>query len=73
MNAAKQVTANRSNLTMKTLILFCLAIAALLWFSACEADGEHRRGAQITTTTTEESTIHRPVEATSETRTFRSY
>ena len=62
---------------MKTLILSCLVTAALLSFSACEADGEHHhdhdRGSQTTTTTTEETTTHHPVEATTETRTTRSY
>ena len=63
---------------MKTLILSSIAAAALLSFSACEADGEHRhdrdhdRGGRVTTTTTEESTVRHPVEAT-ETHTIRSY
>ena len=60
---------------MKTLILTCLATAAFLSFSACEAENEHRHGpaAHSTTTTTEETTTHQPVGATTETRTIRSY
>lgn len=64
---------------MKALFLSCLATAALLSFSACEADGEHRhdhdhdRGGSTTTTTTEETTTRHPVEATTETHTIRAY
>ncbi len=62
---------------MKTLIFSCLAGTALLTFSACEADGEHGhdhdRASQTTMTTTEETTVHHPVQATTETRTTRSY
>ena len=59
---------------MKTIILSCLATAAILSFSACAAD-EDRHGPSVssTTTTTEETTIHRPTSATTETRTIRSY
>lgn len=59
---------------MKTLILASLAASAFLSFSACETVEErHAPSVHSTTTTTEESTIHRPVEATTETRTIRSY
>jgi hypothetical protein len=66
---------------MKTLILSCLATAAVLSFSACEADGEHRHHhtsghghrERTTTTTTEETTTRQPGSATTETRTIRSY
>lgn len=66
---------------MKTLILSCIATAAVLSFSACEADGDHRdhrlyerdRAERTTTTTTEETTIRQPGSATTETRTIRSY
>ena len=60
---------------MKTLIISCLATAALLSISACETDDEHRHGPAVhsTTTTTEESTTHQPVGGTTETRTTRSY
>jgi predicted small lipoprotein YifL len=63
---------------MKTLILSCVATAALFTLSGCESDGDHdedhdHRRAQVTTTTTEESTVRHPVQATTETRTIRSY
>ena len=59
---------------MKTLILSCLATAAFLALSACTTVEErHEPTVQSTTTTTEESTVHRPVGATTETRTTRSY
>lgn len=66
---------------MKTLILSCIAISAVLSFSACEADGEHGhhrhferdRPERTTTTTTEETTTRQPGSATTETRTIRNY
>jgi outer membrane protein assembly factor BamE (lipoprotein component of BamABCDE complex) len=59
---------------MKALIISCLALAAFFSFSACTTVEErHAPTVHSTTTTTEESTIHHPVEATTETRTTRSY
>ena len=61
---------------MKTLIIACLATAAMLSFSACETDADHRHEAAVhssTTTTTEETTTRQPVGGTTETRTTRSY
>ena len=58
---------------MKTLILSCVATAAFFTFSGCESDGDHEHHGQTTTTTTEESTVRHPVEATTETRTTRTY
>lgn len=59
---------------MKTLILTCLTATAVLSLCSCETDGdEHHGHARSTTTTTEETTVHRPVEATTETRTIRAY
>ena len=66
---------------MKTLILSCLATAAVLSLSACESEGEHRhhrlferdRAERTTTTTTEETTTRQPGSATTETQTIRSY
>jgi ABC-type Fe3+-hydroxamate transport system substrate-binding protein len=58
---------------MKTLILSCVATAAFFSFAGCESDGGHEHRGQTTTTTTEESTVRHPVEATTETRTTRTY
>ena len=59
---------------MKTLIIACLATAAFLSFSACETVEEHPAPTvHSTTTTVEESTVHRPASATTETRTIRAY
>ena len=68
-------------MTIKTFSLACLATAAFLPFTGCEGDEEHRhdhdrdheRGWHPTTTTTEETTVHRPVHATTETQTIRTY
>lgn len=59
---------------MKTIILGCLATAALFSFSACTTVEEgHEPSVHSTTTTTEESTTRRPMGATTETRTTHSY
>ncbi len=59
---------------MKTLIISCLATAAILAFPACTTIEErHEPAVHSTTTTTEESTVRHPVGATTETRTTRSY
>ena len=58
---------------MKSLLLSCLATAAFLSFSACTVEERHEPAVHSTTTMTEESTIRHPVEATTETRTIRSY
>ena len=62
---------------MKTLILSGVATAAFFTLAGCESDGEHEHdhehGGRTVTTTTEESTVRHPVEATTETRTIRSY
>jgi hypothetical protein len=62
---------------MKRLILSGLSAAALVSFSACEDEREYRHdhdhGSRVSTTTTEETTMQRPVGATTETRTIRAY
>ncbi|MEA3208206.1 MAG: hypothetical protein QOE70_1263 [Chthoniobacter sp.] len=59
---------------MKKLILLCLATAASLSFPACTTvEEKHEPSVHSTTTTTEESTVHRPVSATTETRSIRAY
>ena len=62
---------------MKAILLFSLSAAVIATFSACESDGEndhdHDRGGRTVTTTTEETTLARPVSATTETQTIRSY
>ena len=58
---------------MKTLILTGLAIAAVLSFSACTTVEDQHTPLHTSTTTTEETTTHHPVQATTETRTLRSY
>lgn len=56
---------------MKTLILSCLALAALLSLPACTT--VHEPTAHTSTTTTEETIVRRPVGATTETRTVQTY
>jgi hypothetical protein len=62
---------------MKKLILSWLSAAALVSFAACEDEREHHHdhdhGARVSTTTTEETTVHQPVGDTTETRTIRAY
>ena len=59
---------------MKTLIVTCLATAAILSFPACTTvEEKHEPAVHSSTTTTEETTVHHPVSATTETRSVRSY
>src|ERR1700722_13565363 len=64
------------NRQMKTKILFLpwLALAASISFSACADEHEHHHDhdSHVSTTTTEETNIQRPVSATTETQTIRS-
>ena len=59
---------------MKTLILSCLATAAVLSISACTTVVEKPVPAvDTTTTTTQKSTVIQPLGNTTETRTTRTY
>ena len=58
---------------MKTIVLTCLAIAAVLSFSACTTVEDQHTPVHTSTTTTEETTVHHPVQATTETHTTRTY
>ena len=58
---------------MKKLILSSLAVASLFSLSACTTVEEKHPVVHSTTTTTEETTLHRPVQATTETQVIRSY
>lgn len=61
-----------TNPTMKTLIIVCLASASFALLPGCTTV-EEREPAVHTTTTTEESTVHRASPSATETRTIRSY
>ena len=58
---------------MKTIVLTCLATAAVLSFSACTTVEDQHTPLHTSTTTTEETTTRQPVQATTETHTTRSY
>jgi outer membrane protein assembly factor BamE (lipoprotein component of BamABCDE complex) len=59
---------------MKTLILSCSAIAALLSLSSCTTVLETPTAApETTTTTTQKSTVPYPLGGTTETKTTRTY
>ena len=59
---------------MKILIISCFATVAILSISGCTTvETPHEPAVQSTTTTTEETTVRHPAQATTETRTIRSY
>jgi hypothetical protein len=63
--------------TLKTLILSSLAASLGMSISSCttvvETPPAPEPNPQVTTTTTERSTLHRPSLGTTETRTTRTY
>jgi outer membrane protein assembly factor BamE (lipoprotein component of BamABCDE complex) len=59
---------------MQILLLSCLALAAFLSLSGCTTvEAKPEPTVHTSTTTTEQSTIHRPAGVTTETQTTRSY
>ncbi|MDQ3621467.1 MAG: hypothetical protein M3463_03135 [Verrucomicrobiota bacterium] len=58
---------------MKTRIIACLASAGFLLLPACTTVEETSEPSVHSTTTTEETVVHRPTSATTETRTLRAY
>jgi hypothetical protein len=58
---------------MKPRNYFCLASVALLSITGCTSVEPDHRPVHTTTTTTEETIVHRPVTGTTETRTTVGY